>query len=305
MESTAMGAGPLTALIFVLALVVAWVGHAIGKTSERKRKEAALDEAQRKSQGLLDNLRREGQEKLDVLSKATANDLAHLKQVHSQQVEQLNRAHHAMVDSLKTKHADDIDRLNATNNANMKSVEERRQQEILDIRSETAATIATLKVEHTHAIKELASERDGLRAAKDDLQQTITELHHEIKEARMNNMFSVSKSGEKLMRVVRSVQELATELDETSLAVTGGEYSIFDAIKDQRDRETVRRLAGTYDPVDSDSDSEAPQSTGEAEGEAGKPGAKGADGGGAPAAGRDADRRAPEPAAQRLRDTVP
>jgi type II secretory pathway component PulK len=59
----------------------------------------------------------------------------------------------------------------------------------------------------------------------------------------MNNMFSVSKSGEKLIRVVRSVQELASELDETSRTVTGGDYSFFEQIKDQRDRDTVLSLA--------------------------------------------------------------
>jgi hypothetical protein len=60
----------------------------------------------------------------------------------------------------------------------------------------------------------------------------------------MKNMFSVSKSGEKLIRVVRSVQELASELDETSRAVTDGEYSFFSEIKDMRDRETVLSLTG-------------------------------------------------------------
>jgi hypothetical protein len=44
--------------------------------------------------------------------------------------------------------------------------------------------------------------------------------------------------------VVRSVQELATELDETSRAVTDGEYSFFAEIKDMRDKETVLSLTG-------------------------------------------------------------
>jgi len=45
------------------------------------------------------------------------------------------------------------------------------------------------------------------------------------------------------------VQDLAQELDETSRAVSDGEYSFFDAIKDQRDRETVMKLTGGERPV--------------------------------------------------------
>jgi len=92
-------------------------------------------------------------------------------------------------------------------------------------------------------------------------------LEEEMREARLKNMFSVSKSGEKLVKVVRSVQELASELDETSRAVTGGEYSFLEAIKDQRDRETVLTLAGSAPiaPEEEGSDEEAPLDSSAAE----------------------------------------
>lgn len=295
MEPVSLGLGPVVAIAVVAALIGGWIGHVIGLSGERKRKEVALQEAETEAKSLLDDVRSESQDKLDVLSKASANELAQLKQAHSQQMDQLNGAHQTLVDSLKAGHAGEIDRLNAEhsglvdrlnagNNANINALEERRQKEIEALKAETATTVADLKREqqaaledlrreHQQALAKLAAERDRqfedleqrheqrserlasqlaeslaererLQAVSTELQETINDLRHEIKEGRMNNMFSVSRSGEKLIRVVRSVQELASELDETSRTVTGGEYSFLDEIQDQRDRDAVLRLAG-------------------------------------------------------------
>ena len=89
-------------------------------------------------------------------------------------------------------------------------------------------------------------------------------LRSEMKDTRLTNMSSVSWSGEKLIRVVRSMQELASELNETSRTVTGGEYSFFDQIRDQRDTATVLSLTGSSrtHPSDDQTDEPPPASTG-------------------------------------------
>jgi chromosome segregation ATPase len=264
----------LSSPIFLLLLVVisAAVGYLIGKAQETRRKELALAEAGKSSEQALDKLRGESQEKLEVLAKANANDMELLRQSHSHQVEQLNQAHLALVDSLKSGHAEEtarldrehgslVDRLNEANNAAIANLEQRRQEEIQSLRAEHQTALDALRREHelslqqlqergAHDLDRVNAEAAGLRAERDRLadeaaalQETLTELRDEIREAKLTNMFSVAKSGDKLIRVVRSVQELASELDETSRTVTGGEYSFFEQIKDQRDRETVLSLA--------------------------------------------------------------
>lgn len=265
-----------------LIVVSAWIGHTIGRQKEEERKTAALADADRTSKAALQELRDENQKKIDVLNKANSNELDGLKHAHTAQIDQLNTAHLNLVDSLKTGHSTElsrldtehsslIDKLNSSNNANISEMEQRRQSEIEGLRSEHQTLVETLRSDHAEALRqahedrdqrlkeaeqrhadekagldnliaELRNERDEVAAEAVELKATVAGLRDEIKEGKLNNMFSVSKSGEKLIRVVRSVQELASELDETSRTVTGGDYSFFDQIKDQRDRETVLSL---------------------------------------------------------------
>ncbi|MCG6965001.1 MAG: hypothetical protein LJE59_00645 [Chromatiaceae bacterium] len=270
MDSATLFSSPL--FLFLLVVGSAWVGYAIGKSNETKRKQLALEEARKASEQVLGQLRDEGQEKLNVLAKASASEMDQLKQAHSQQIDQLNQAHQTLVDSIKTSHADEthrlstehsslVDRLNEANNATIRDMEQRRQDEMQMFKGEHQRALDGLRSDHEQALRQLQersgkdlerlnSEAAGLRAERDDLrhevttlQGTVMALREEIKESKLTNMFSVSKSGDKLIRVVRSVQELASELDETSRTVTGGEYSFFEQIKDQRDRDTVLSLA--------------------------------------------------------------
>jgi chromosome segregation ATPase len=269
--------------IVILALMV-WGAFAVGRSGEEKRKIQALKEAEDSSVAAMDVLRKQSQDKLDVMAKASANDIEQQKQAHSRQIDQVNQAHQALVDSLKATHLSEIDRLssehsgqldrmNASNNANIAELEQRRQDEIQQLKRESAEATSVLKSEHRQAVEDLRAERERrveeaeqrsrqeierlqagvgeLEAERErnlarvaELEQALAAMREEIRETKLNNMFSMSKSGEKLIRVVRSVQELATELDETSRTVTDGEYSFFDRIKDQRDRDAVLRLAG-------------------------------------------------------------
>lgn len=264
----------LSSPIFLLLPVVisAAVGYLVGRSMETRRKAQALLEAGRSSEQAIEKLRGENQEKLEVLAKANANDMELLRQSHSHQVGQLNQAHQTMVDSLKSSHAEEttrldrehsslVDRLNEANNAAIANLEQRRQEEIQSLRAEHQAALDAMRREHEQSLSRLQergtqdlervnAEAAGLRAERDRLadettalQETLTELRDEIREAKLTNMFSMAKSGDKLIRVVRSVQELASELDETSRTVTGGDYSFFEQIKDQRDRDTVLSLA--------------------------------------------------------------
>ena len=283
MDTLALISFPGIATLLVCAALAAWIGHSIGRNNETRRKEQALADAERESQQAIGRLTAENQKKLDVLNKANSHEMEGLKQSHSQQIDQLNGAHQALVDSLKSGYATEIgrlqsehvgliDRLTSSNNANITELEQRRQTEIAALRADQQRILDTLRGDHAEALQQLQAdrdrriqeaeqrhademsdlsdllteariERDALTAKNAELGSEITGLHDEIKEAKLNNRFSVSKSGEKLIRVVRSVQELASELDETSRTVTGGEYSFFDQIKDQRDRETVLSLA--------------------------------------------------------------
>jgi hypothetical protein len=283
MDTLALFSVPGIMTVLVTVALAAWIGHTIGRNNETRRKDQALADAERLSQETIEGLRAENQKKLDVLNKANSNQMEGLKQSHSERIDQLNAAHQTLVDSLKSGYATEIgrlgsehstliDRLNSSNNANINELEQRRQAEITALRREQRQTLDALRGDHAKALQQLQDDRDRriqeaeqrhademadlndllaearierstLAAKNAELGNELTGLHDEIKEAKLNNRFSVSKSGEKLIRVVRSVQELASELDETSRTVTGGEYSFFDQIKDQRDRETVLSLA--------------------------------------------------------------
>jgi hypothetical protein len=255
MEAEALVTAPVILGAFLLAVVCGLLGYNLGRSREEARKHEALRDAESVSQATLVALRQENQDRLDVMAKAGANELRQLREDQLRQVEQIQQGHQTVVDSLKNAHRQDmehirqehntlVDSLNAGNSAAIRELESQRQAELKEVRRDRAESESALRDEHRRTVAELHAERVRDKAAIQALEQTLAELREEVKEAKMNNMFSMSRSGEKLIRVVRSVQELATELDETSRTVTGGDYSFFDQIKDQRDRDTVRRLTG-------------------------------------------------------------
>jgi cell division protein FtsB len=299
MNSVALLSFPGLLIGLVLAAIAAWIGHTIGRNNEGQRKQLALAEAEESSKAALLSLSEENKKKIDVLNKANSNEMDGLKQAHAAQIDQINTAHQKLVDSLKSSHSDEITRLesghsaliekmNASNNANINELEQRRQKELEGVRNEHAEALREMQgennrrlheLEKRHAedkaglkqqLAELRVEREKLTEKSAQLERDLTSLRDEMKEAKLNNMFSVSKSGEKLIRVVRSVQELASELDDTSRTVTGGDYSFFDQIKDQRDRETVLSLTAgraTYSSDTGDSDGEVDDSATSYEGD--------------------------------------
>ena len=146
-----------------------------------------------------------------------------------------------MLASLKKEHQEAMQGLRLDHQQNIKQLEADRNQRMEELSAQHQQEQGRLQ----QALDALTVEHQKLQQESDELKATISQLETDIKEAKLNNMFSVSKSGEKLIRVVRSVQELASELDETSRTVTDGEYSFFDEIKDKRDRETVLSLTGS------------------------------------------------------------
>jgi len=107
-------------------------------------------------------------------------------------------------------------------------------------------------------IRKLEVAREELRGDNETLQSTIRNLNESIKEAKRNNTFTLPKFGERLIRVIRSVQDLAQELNETSRAECDGEYSAFDAIKDQRDHDVILKLTVGPRPIVDDPEAKQP-----------------------------------------------
>jgi len=295
MDLTPLLTAPILIMAAAIVAVSVWIGYALGKSNENKRKEIALNTARQEAGQSNNRLQHSFEEKMEVLQKAHASDLQKEKDSHATQVERMHKAHQSVVDSLKSSHADEtenlrsehvalIGKLEASSSENMNKLKAESEQRIGELKKEMADALSNLRQDHEQTIKALRQqaeqtlsqvkeenerriqelkdrhtaevtrlnaqiseqrqERETLHRKTGELETTIIELQNEIREARLNNMFSVSKSGEKLIRVVRSVQELANELDETSRTVTDGEYSFFEQIKDQRDRDVVLSLTG-------------------------------------------------------------
>lgn len=262
MDLSALLTVPVIVLAVVLVILSGWVGHSVGRSREVARKEAALADAEMARKVSLNELRTHHERKLDALVMANAEQVDQLKQGRAAEIERING-----------EHAELIHRLNDANNANLAALKKEHEAQAVALKERQAAELEQLRTahveatearaaEHRQAVETLTAEhqarvqqmrdeyvrleveRDGLVQTAGELTRNVADLQSRIKATRFNNMLSVSKSGEKLIRVVRSVQELATELDETSRAVTDGEYSFFAEIKDMRDRDTVLRLAG-------------------------------------------------------------
>ena len=267
----------------------------------------ALDELRKENKEKLDVLNKAGTNELEKLKQVHTRQLDQLSQAHLALVESLKSTHLREIERLSTEHSGLIDRLNASNNAHISDLENRRQEALQAIKDESSAALSELNGEHQQILQALCKdhdqavltlqddhgrrlqdleqrnqqevarlsdqvsalqqERDRRNAAIVQLEETVTALRSEIKDAKLNDRFSVSKSGEKLIRVVRTVQELASELDETSRTVTGGEYSFFDQIKHQRDRDTVLSLTGSSRSYPSDQTDEPPPVGSDAPGE--------------------------------------
>lgn len=253
---------PVMVAAVVLVIVSAVAGFAIGKTREVARKEEALADAEKARRASLIEMRAQHERKIDALAKTHADETAKLEQIHADHVERISGEHAELIRKLNESNNAHIAELEKEHERQTAASERRHAAEIEQIRKDNLEAIQALTGEHRQAVEalmrehqatlqlmrdehsRLQAERDGLARTVEELSQTVAELNNRIKEARLNNMLSVSRSGEKLIRVVRSVQELATELDETSRAVTDGEYSFFAEIKDKRDKETVLSLAG-------------------------------------------------------------
>jgi chromosome segregation ATPase len=270
--------------------------------------EEALEKIRKEQAEKIDVLHRTMSDEIKKLKSTHAEQTERLRNEHNTLIDKLNADNLDNLNELKKSHEEQIAKLTEHHNSLLGEQEERRVSEIREIKSEAAEFITTLKKEHQDALstlrkdleqnreqrirelqerhaeevarlqaqlETLTEERDDLRVGVEELQESLTQLQLEIRETKLNNMFSVSKSGEKLIRVVRSVQELASELDETSRTVTDGEYSFFEAIKDKRDRETVLGLANasTYTQVESEPEDAAEdrQPPGEEEAEKDEP----------------------------------
>ena len=268
----------------------------------------ALEKIRQEQAEKIDILNRTMSDEIKKLKSTHAEQTERLRNEHNTLIDKLNADNLNNLNELKKSHEEQIAQLTERHNSLVSEQEQRRVSEIKEIKSEAAEFITTLKKEHQDALaalrrdleqnreqrmrelqerhveevarleaqlKALTEERDDLKVGVEELQESLAQLQLEIREAKLNNMFSVSKSGEKLIRVVRSVQELASELDETSRTVTDGEYSFFEAIKDKRDRETVLGLANasTYTQVESEPEEAADdgKASGEEEAEDNEP----------------------------------
>ncbi|SCZ62314.1 coiled-coil domain-containing protein [Thiohalomonas denitrificans] len=277
MDFSALSEPFVIALSLAAAIVGLIVGFLIGKSGERKRKRVALTQAEEKAQADLHRVLGEHEQRIETLAKEHQNGLSTLKQEHADQLGALKREHTSELERVSSEHAGLIEKLNATNMANLNQVtaelnqehqnvvqalrekheqamaavrrdgeqnlerlERERDRQAAELQQHHEAEVARLKVR----IDELSTEQKELSTTLADREQTVAKLNADIAEAQLKNSFAVSRSGERLIRVVRSVQELANELEETSRTVTNGEYSFFTAIKDQRDRETVLNLTG-------------------------------------------------------------
>ncbi len=273
MDFTPLLTAPVLAIAAALIIICTWIGYALGKSNEGKRKEAALSEAKKDAESTLQKLQNTHERKIDVLQKAFSGDLEKEKKATAEQIERLHQAHQSVVDSLKASRAEEMEGLHKEHEATLEKLVSQHQNELQLLRQDHEQAVATLRqqadqtlaqvkqnserriqeLEDRHTAKtellnkqisEYRQKQQTLYATISELETNIIELQNQVRESKLNNMFSVSKSGEKLIRVVRSVQELANELDETSRTVTDGEYSFFEQIKDQRDRDVVLSLTG-------------------------------------------------------------
>ena len=172
-------------------------------------------------------------------------------------MQKLTEAHQQLVDSLKEGHLQDsaqmnlqhgnlIAQLNDTNLSNTRELQRDAEARAAKLLQENKQTVEALQHEHANELQKVRSEADAtvsaMKQEQSRLQDSLAQLETKMKEERKNNTFSMSKSGDRLMSVVRSVQELANELENTSKTVTAGEYSVFSELRDNRKQEKILSL---------------------------------------------------------------
>ncbi|MCB1751094.1 MAG: hypothetical protein KDI74_05165 [Gammaproteobacteria bacterium] len=272
MDFSALSTAPVIFVILILFLTGALAGYLLGTKRESEKKEQALEEADQKKAEALAQLASQHEEKVRVLNKANGNEIEKLEQSHKDETRQLTEAQQKLVDSLKEGHLRDteqtnlqhgnlITQLNDANLNNTRELQRNYEERVNKLNQDNMQAVETLKRDHANEIRRVQAEADttisALKQEQSKLQDSITQLEEKIKEDRKNNTFSMSKSGDRLMSVVRSVQELANELETTSKTVTAGEYSVFSELRDNRKREKILSL-GDSDENGEMADGESP-----------------------------------------------
>ncbi|MET0071939.1 MAG: hypothetical protein ABW096_18010 [Candidatus Thiodiazotropha sp.] len=251
-DFTQLLTGPVMTIGAVLVLVCLWLGHAIGKSKEYRRKVLALVKADRTAKTELDNLRSIQEKEIEAIKKASIDEIENLRKTNGSQIDQLKQDHKLLIDAMNEHHADELERLQQEHGTLINEFAAINRSNIDELKAEQDRRIDEIKAMHAdelmhlqNRLSKLNTERDGLKDRIAELDGRVAELRGSIKESKTSNIYSITKSGERLVSVVRSVQQLANELNETSLIVTGGEYSFFEQIKDQRDKDTVLGLTGS------------------------------------------------------------
>ncbi|MEW8372114.1 MAG: hypothetical protein AB2632_19610 [Candidatus Thiodiazotropha sp.] len=244
--------GPVMTIGAVLTLVCLWISHAIGKSKEYRRKVSALVKADQTAKTELESLRSIQEKEIQSIKKASIDEIENLRKTNVSQIDQLKQDHKLLIDAMNEHHAGEIKRLQQEHSTLINEFASINRSNIDELKAEQDRRIDEIKVLHAdelmhqqNRLSKLNTEREGLKDRIAELDGTVAELRSSMKESKASNIYSITRSGERLVSVVRSVQQLANELNETSLVVTGGEYSFFEQIKDQRDKDTVLGLTGS------------------------------------------------------------
>lgn len=245
---------PLLPVILVILLLVGTVlAYRSGRKKEQEIQLNLATEVEQNHIETVNKLKTDYGDKLKVLNKANANEVEKIHNQHQLQLEELKEQQHKSLESIENGYLKETEQLNSKHNQLVQKLTQDNTQKIEQLQKEHEVHIvkvidkseeisATLQEKFDRELGEVKEENQSLQDNVSELKKELFDLRHKMEQDSQNNMHSLSKSGDKLIRVVRSVQELANELDETSRTVTGGEYSFFEEIQDQRDREAVLSL---------------------------------------------------------------
>jgi len=243
----------LQIILVILVLIGTSLGFKLGKKREFELQNKLVQDQTQEHIEKIAQLTRDYEDKLKVLNKANVNEIEKINTSHEQHITQLNNQHQQSIQSIEDGHLKESEQLNNKHGeliqqltqANIKKIEEiqqKHEQHITKVIAKSDEIAETLQKNFDKEIGLTINENNKLKESLAELKKELFDTKHKIEQDNQNNMHSLSKSGDKLIRVVRSVQELANELDETSRTVSGGKYSFFEEIQDQRDRETVLSL---------------------------------------------------------------
>jgi len=245
---------PLLQIVLVLLILAGTVfGYKLGRKKELQEQAKIIQDNQVEYKDTVSKLTVDYEDKLKVLYKANANETDKLNNSHQKQITQLNEQHQQSLQSIETGHLKETEQLNSKHGEliqqltqdNLKKLEERQKlhdEHVEKVIAKSDEIAAGLQKKYEDEMAVTQKQNLELKEKIGELDKEVFNLQHKIEQNKKTNMHSLSKSGDKLIRVVRSVQELANELDETSRTVTEGDYSFFEEIQDQRDREAVLSL---------------------------------------------------------------